>query len=83
MCWLARAKNWRTVRGAGLAQGLEQPLDHRAEQLVGLEVQRRPRQPRVAAVEQGGAELVQPADGPVQQGPDDGSAGASPASASR
>ena len=35
------------------------------------EVQRRLRQPRVAPVQQGGAELVQPADGPVQQRPDD------------
>ena len=56
---------------AGLAQGLEQPLDHGAEHLVGLQVQRRPRQPRVAPVQQGGAEVVQPADGPVEQGPDD------------
>jgi hypothetical protein len=29
---------------AGIAQRLEQPLDHRAEQLVRLAVQRRPRQ---------------------------------------
>ena len=58
-------------RRAGLAEGLEQPLDHRAEHLVGLQVQRRAREPRVAAVEQGGTEVVQPADGPVEQGPDD------------
>ena len=57
--------------GAGLAQGLEQPFHHGAEQLVGLQVQRRPRQARIAAVQQRGAEQVQAADGPVEQGPDD------------
>jgi hypothetical protein len=59
------------VRGAGLAQGLEQPLDHGAEHLVGLQVERRPGQPGVAAVQQRGAELVQPAGGTIQEGPDD------------
>ena len=39
MCWLARAKNCAHGPRAGLAQGLEQPLDHGAEQLVGLQVQ--------------------------------------------
>src|SRR5262249_36350419 len=59
------------VRRADLTQGLEQPLDHRAEQLVRLEVEGRPGQPRVTAVQQGGTQEVQPADGPVQQGADD------------
>ena len=48
MCWLARAKNCAHGPGADRAQGLEQPLDHGAEQLVGLQVQRRPRQAGVA-----------------------------------
>jgi hypothetical protein len=55
---------------AGLAQRLEQPLDHGAEQLVGLEVQRRPDQARVAAVQEVGTKLVQSADGSLEQGPD-------------
>jgi hypothetical protein len=57
-------------RRARLAERLEKPLDHGREHLVGLEVQRRPGQAGVAAVQEVGAELVQPADGPVQQGPD-------------
>ncbi len=57
--------------GAGLAQGLEQPFRHGAEQFVGLQVQRRLRQARITPVQQRGAQQVQPADGPVQQGPDD------------
>ena len=44
-------------------------FDHGPEQLVGLQVQRRAGEARVAAVEQGGAEVVQPADGPVEQLP--------------
>jgi hypothetical protein len=59
------------VRRAGLAQGLEEPLDDGAEQLVRLQVRRRPGQAGVAAEQEGGAELMQPADGPVQQGADD------------
>jgi hypothetical protein len=58
------------VRRPGLAQRLEQPLDHRAEQLVRLEVERRPRQARVAPVQQRGAELVQPIDRAGEQGAD-------------
>jgi hypothetical protein len=58
-------------RRSGLAQRLEQALDHGAEQLVGLQVQRRPGQSRVAAVEEGGAEVVESPDGLVEQGPDD------------
>ena len=57
--------------GPGLAQGLEQPFRHGAEQFIGLEVQRRPRQARITAVQQRGAQHVQAADGPVEQGPDD------------
>jgi hypothetical protein len=57
-------------RRAGLAQRLEQTLDHRAEQLARLEVEGRLRQARVTPVQEGGAELVQPADRPVEQGAD-------------
>ncbi len=57
--------------GAGFADRLEQPLHHGAEQFVGLQVQRRLRQARVAFVEKRGAQHVQAAYGPVQQGPDD------------
>ena len=55
----------------GVPHGLEEPLDHGPEHFVRLEVQRRPRQPRVTPVQQGGAQVLQPADGPVQEGPDD------------
>jgi hypothetical protein len=55
---------------AGLAQRLEQPLDHRAKQLLRLEVERRPRQAWVAPKQERGAELVQSADCPVEQGAD-------------
>jgi len=55
---------------ADLAQRLEQPLDHRAKQFVRLEVEGRPRQARVAPVQEGGAEFVQPADGPIEEGAD-------------
>jgi hypothetical protein len=61
---------------ADFAQGFEQPLDHPAEQFVGLEVQRRLRQPRVAAVEEICTEQLQPADRPVQQLLDEGLGGA-------
>ena len=65
--------------GAGLAQRLEQPFHHGAEQLVGLQVQRRLRQARIAPVQQGGAQQVQSADGPVEQRPDDRLGGRIPA----
>ena len=42
--------------GTRLAQGLEQPLHHGAEQLVRLEVERRVCQPWVVVVQQRGAE---------------------------
>ena len=58
------------ARRAGLAECLEQPLDHGPEHLVRLEVRRRPGQAGVAAVEQRGAELLQPVDGPAQQSAD-------------
>ena len=57
--------------GADLAHGLEQPLHDGVEHLVRLQVQRRARQSRVAPVEEAGAEHPQPADGPVQECPDD------------
>jgi hypothetical protein len=56
---------------ADLAQGLEQPLDDGAEQFIDVQIQGRPRQPRVAVVQQRGAELVQAADGSVQQAADE------------
>ena len=61
---------------AGLAQGLEQSLDHGAEHFVYLEVDRRPGQPWIAPVQERGAELMQSPDRTVQQGPDDRVAGA-------
>jgi hypothetical protein len=57
--------------GPDLAQGLQEPLGHGVEQFLGLEVQRRPRQAGIAAVQQRGAQQVQAADGPVEQGRDD------------
>jgi hypothetical protein len=60
------------ARRMGLAQRLEQPLDHGPQHLVRLEVQRGPGQSGVAPVEERGAELVQPAVGPVQQDLDHG-----------
>ena len=57
--------------GADLAQGREQPGHHAAEQLVGLQVQGRLRQPRVAPQEQRGAQQAQAADRPFQQVPDE------------
>ena len=57
--------------GTGLAQRLEQPFRHGAEQFVGLHVQRRLRQARITPVQQSVAEQVQAADGPVEQVPDD------------
>ena len=83
MCWLARREELAHGPGAGLAQRLEQPFGDGAEQLVGLHVQRRPRQARITAVQQGGAQQVQSADGPVEQGPDDRLGGRIPASSSR
>ena len=64
--------------GADLPQGRDQPGHHAAEQLVGLQVQRRLRQPRVAPVQLGRAEELQPADRPVQEFPDDGLGGRVP-----
>jgi hypothetical protein len=55
----------------GLAQRLQEPLDDGREHLVGLEVQRRSGEAGVALVEQGGAELVEAADRPIQQCPND------------
>ncbi len=65
--------------GAGLAQRLEQPFGQGAQQLVGLHVQWRLRQARVAPVQQGGTQQVQSSDGPVEQGPDDRLGGRIPA----
>ena len=54
-----------------LAERLEQPFHDGPKHFVHLEVQRRLGQARVAPVQKRGAQLVQPADGPVQQCPDD------------
>jgi hypothetical protein len=51
--------------------GLEQPFRHGAEQFVGLQVQGRVRQVRIAPVQQDGAQQVQSSHGPVEQGADD------------
>jgi hypothetical protein len=60
MCWLASAKNRRTV-GAGLAQGREQPSHDVPEQLIGLQVCGRPCEPGVALVQERAAEQAQAA----------------------
>jgi len=52
-----------------LTQRLEQSLDHSPEQLVGLEVQWRMGQTRLAHVEERNTKLMQPSDRPAQQGP--------------
>src|SRR5271155_4607012 len=54
-----------------LAEGHEQPLNHAAEQLVGLQIQRWLRQARVAAVQEIGTQQAQAANRPVDQIPDD------------
>ena len=70
--------------GAHLAQaGIGLVIPPPAEQVIGLQVQRRLRQARVTPVQQRGAEQVQAADGPVEQGPDDRLGGRIPASSSR
>ena len=58
-------------RGAGRPQGREQPGHHAPEQLVRLQVHGRSRQPRVALVQERGAQQAQAADRPFQQLPDD------------
>ena len=57
--------------GAGVAQRLEQPFRHGAEQFVGLQVQRRLRQARIAPVQQSGTQQMKSSDRPVEQGTDD------------
>jgi len=59
------------VGGPDLPHGLHQPFDHRPEHLLRPQVDRSPGQPRVAAVQQAGAEQVQPVHRPRQQCPDD------------
>ena len=49
MCWLAIAKS--CALSGGLAQRLEQPFRHGAQQFVGLQVERRLRQVRIAPVQ--------------------------------
>jgi len=58
--------------GPHLAQGLQHAFDHGAEQFGGLQVERRPRQPRIFLIEQPGAQKVQPIDRPPQQRPHHG-----------
>jgi hypothetical protein len=57
--------------GAGRGHRLEQPLHDGGEHLVGLEVQRRQRQPAVLAEQEVAAERLQALDGAVEQGADD------------
>ena len=64
--------------GAGLAQRLEQSCRDGAEQLVGLQVQRLPGQARVIVVQKRRAQQVETANGPVEQGADDGLGGRIP-----
>jgi hypothetical protein len=56
MCWLASAKKLADVLGAGFAQRLQQPFRHGPKQFVGLHVQWRLRQARIAPVKQCGAQ---------------------------
>jgi hypothetical protein len=58
------------ISRAGLAQGLDEALDHGREHLVHLEVHGRARQAGVTAVQNGRTELVQPADGSSEPSPD-------------
>src|SRR5262249_53418925 len=60
------------ISGTRLAKRLHEALDHGAEHLVRLEVERRPGQSRIASVEQRCAELVEPSRRSAEQAPNDG-----------
>ena len=71
MCWLAKAKNCLTVWGRASRMALSSrsataPSNSSACKFIGGCVRA-----RIAPVQQGGAQQVEPADGPVKQGVDD------------
>ena len=71
MCWLARANNWRTVRGRASRSALSNRSVTAPSNSSACKFKGGCRQARITSVQQGGAEQVQSADGPVEQGPDD------------
>ena len=83
MCWLARAKNSRTVLGTGEPQGFEQPFNHGAQELIGLQVHRWLHQSWVTTVQKVGAEHLESMDRAVQERSDDRFGGRRPRPALR
>ena len=69
MCWLARAKNWRTVRGRASRRALSSRSTTAPSSSSACRFNGRLRQARITPVQERGAEQVQSADGPVEQVP--------------